>query len=146
MNKNIGMLFGVALLLGIAALTAIGLRIAPMEQPANSAESRQTCEVDAPDALRPSAREWCANGLFANIRITEQPENVITVAQFNTNGSHMWQLQSSNLLGSFRMLTEKIAANAGGRNVAVSIQDGADERIASCARRSTDTAATCKGK
>lgn len=146
MNRNLGLLFGVVLLMAIAALTAIGLRVAPLEQAANSAESRQSCEVEAPTALRASAQEWCANGLFANIKVTEQPENVITVAQFNTNGSQMWQMQSSNLLGSFRTLTEKMAANAKGKNVAVSIQDGADERLAACVRLSTSAAATCEAK
>lgn len=146
MNKNLGILAGVALLLGIAALTAIGLRMAPMEQAANSGDSRQTCEVHASEALRASAQEWCANGLFANIKITEAPDNVITVAQFNTNGSHMWQLQSSNLLGSFRTLTETLAAHAKGKNVAVSIQDGADERLAACARLTTDAVAMCESK
>lgn len=146
MNRNLGILFGVVLLMAIAALTAIGLRVAPLEQAANSAESRQTCKVEAPEALRASAQDWCANGLFANIKVTEQPENVIAVAQFNTNGSHLWQMQSSNLLGSFRSLTEKMAAHAKGRNVAVSIQDGADERLAACARLSTDAAAKCEEK
>lgn len=146
MKRNAGILLGLALSLGIAALTAIGLRMAPMEQAANSGDSRQSCEVEASESLRPSAQEWCANGLFANVKVTEQPENVITVAQFNTNGAHMWQLQSSNLLGSFRTLTEKMAANAKGRDVAVSIQDGADEGLAACARLRTDTAAICEAK
>lgn len=146
MSRSAQTLLGILVLLGIAALTAIGLRRAPMEQAANSAESRQTCEVQAPEAFRANAREWCANGLFSKIEVTEEPENVVVLATFNPNGGHVWQLQNSNLLGSFRNLTDKIAVGAKGRNVGVSIHDASDNRVAACARLNTDAAAKCDTK
>jgi hypothetical protein len=146
MNKNVGIVLGVVLLLAIAVLTTIGLRMAPMEQAANSAESRQTCEVEAPEALRASARDWCANGLLALIKVTEERENLVVIVRFNPNGAHIWQLQNSNLLGSFKSLTDRMAAAANGRNIAVSIHDASDNRLAACARLSTDAAATCTSK
>ena len=96
--------------------------------------------------MRASAQEWCANGLFANIKVTEEAENVIAVAQFNTNGSARVAVAERNLLGSFESMTEKMAAQRQGEKRRGLVQDGADERIAACARLSTEAAAKCESK
>jgi hypothetical protein len=146
MTKNARGTLAITIVLGIAILVFAGLRMAPPQQAANSAESRQECHVEAPDTLQAAAKQWCANGLFSRVVVTEDDKNVIAVLHFSPNGTHVWQLQSNGLLASFRPLTERLAADGGGRNVAVSVHDASDKRIGACARLTTDAAATCEAK
>ena len=138
--------WAVAVLAAIAALVTIGLRVAPPHQASNSAESRQACKLDAPDALKAAGRQWCAIGLFKSVRVTVDPENVIAVLQLSPNGAQAWQIQSRGLVGEFRALTDRTATDAGGRNVSVDVHDAADQRVAACARLSTAAAAACEVK
>jgi hypothetical protein len=71
---------------------------------------------------------------------------VIAGAAVSPNGAQAWQMQSSGLVGEFRMLTDRMAPAANGKNLAVDVHDAADKRIAACARLSTDAAATCEMK
>jgi len=132
--------------LGIAALVMLGQRFAPPQQAANSAESRQSCKVESPDALRASAKLWCAIGLFSRVTISTKDDDVIVVLQFSQNGAQAWQMQSAGLIGEFRTNTDRMASDATGKNVSVDVHDAADKRIAACARLSTDAAATCEEK
>ncbi|MEO5739098.1 MAG: hypothetical protein ABIS29_00690 [Vicinamibacterales bacterium] len=136
----------VALIVGIAVLVGIGLRVAPIEQASNSAEARNECKFEGPDEWKPTGREWCANGLFARVAVTSAKEDVIAVAHFSANGAHVWQLQSTNLINSFRQLTDKIAARAKDRNVSVSVQNPDETRVVACARLSSEAAAACEAK
>jgi len=138
--------WALAALAGIAALVAIGLRFAPAQQASNSAESRQACKLEAPDALKAAGKQWCAIGLFKSVHVTEDPENVIAVLQFSPNGMQAWQIQSSGLVGEFRTLTDRMATDAKGRNVSVDVHDAADQRLAACARLNTAAAAACEVK
>jgi hypothetical protein len=138
--------WAMAALAGIAALVAIGLRFAPAQQASNSAESRQACKLEAPDALKAAGQQWCAIGLFKSVHVTEDPENVIAVLQFSPNGMQAWQIQSSGLVGEFRTLTDRMATDARGRNVSVDVHDAADQRLAACARLSDAAAAACEVK
>ena len=136
----------VALIVSIAVLVGIGLRFAPVEQASNSAEARNECTVEGPDEWKATAQEWCANGLFARVAVTSDKENVIAVAHFSANGVHVWQLQSTNLVNSFRQLTDQIAAGANGRSVSVSVQNPDETPLVVCARLNSDSAATCEEK
>jgi hypothetical protein len=137
----------VALLASIAALVAAGLRIAPPQQASNSAESRQACKREAPDALKSAGAYWCAIGLFAQVNITETDEqNVLAVMNFSPNGAQAWQIQSTGLINEFRTLTDRLARDAGGRNVSVDIHNSIDKRIAVCARLTADKMAACEAK
>jgi len=136
----------VALIVSIAVLVGIGLRFAPVEQASNSAEARNECTVEGPDEWKATAQEWCANGLFARVAVTSDKENVIAVAHFSANGAHVWQLQSTNLVNSFRQLTDQIAAGANGRSVSVSVQNPDETPLVVCARLNSDSAATCEEK
>ena len=136
----------VALIASIAVLVGIGLRVAPIEQASNSAEARSGCDIEGPEEWKPTAQEWCANGLFARVAVTSDKENVIAVAHFSPNGAQLWQLQSTNLVNSFRQLTEQTAARANGRNVSVSVQNPDETRVVACARLSSDSAADCEAK
>ena len=136
----------VALIVSIAGLVGIGLRLAPIEQASNSAEARNECNIEGPEEWKPTAQEWCANGLFARVAVTSDKEHVIAVAHFNANGTHLWQLQSTNLVNSFRQLTEKTAARANGRSVSVSVQNPDETRVVACARLSGDSVAACDEK
>ena len=138
--------WALAALAGIAALVAIGQRVAPPQQAANSAESRQACKLEAPDALKAAGKQWCAIGLFKSVHVTEDPENVIAVLQFSPNGMQAWQIQSSGLVGEFRTLTDRMATDAKGRDISVDVHDAADQRLAACARLSTAAAAACEVK
>jgi hypothetical protein len=135
-----------ATLLAIAALVAVGLRVAPPQQASNSAESRQACKLDAPDDLRAAGAQWCAIGLFKSVHVTADPENVIAVLQFSPNGGEAWQMQSSGLINEFRTMTDRMARDAKGKSVAVDVHDAKDERIAACARLNTAAAAACEVK
>lgn len=135
-----------ALLVGIAVLVAAGLRIAPPQQASNSAESRQACKLEAPDALKSAGAYWCAIGLFAQANITEDDKTVIAVMNFSPNGAQAWQLQSAGLINEFRTLTDRLARDAGGRNVSVDIHNSIDKRVAVCARLTTDKMAACEQK
>ena len=136
-----------ALLAAIAALVAAGLRIAPPQQASNSAESRQACKLEAPEALKPAGAYWCAIGLFAQVNITETDEkNVLAVMQFSPNGAQAWQMQNAGLINEFRTLTDRLARDAGGRNVSVDVHNSIDKRIAVCARLTTDEMAACEEK
>ena len=146
MNNTTRTTLSVALIIGIALLVAVGLRVAPIEQASNSAEARSECKVEGPDEWKPTAKEWCANGLFARVAVTSDKENVIAVAHFSPNGAHVWQLQSTSLVNSFRQLTDRAAARAQGRNVSVSVQNPDETRIVACARLASDAAATCEEK
>ena len=146
MNRTAYSAWAVALLAGIAALVAAGLRIAPPQQAPNSAESRQACKLDAPEALKSAGAYWCAIGLFAQVNITEDEKHVIAVMQFSPNGAQAWQLQRTGLINEFRTLTDRLAGDAGGRNVSVDLHNSIDERIAVCARLATDKMAACEEK
>jgi hypothetical protein len=146
MNNTTRNMLAIALLVTIALLVGIGLRFAPIEQASNSAEARNECKVEGPEEWKATAEEWCANGLFARVAVTSDKENVIAVAHFSPNGAHVWQLQSTNLVHSFRQLTDKIAARATGRNVSVSVQNPDETRLLACARLGSDAAAACEEK
>lgn len=132
-----------AALAGIAALVVLGLRVAPPQQPSNSAESRQACKLEAPEALRAAGAQWCAIGLFKSVTITADPKNVIAVLQFSPNGGEAWQMQSSGLINEFRSLTDRMSSDARGLNVSVDVHSAADERIAACARLTGEASARC---
>jgi hypothetical protein len=136
----------VAVLAAIAVLVVIGQRVAPPQQASNSAESRQACKVEAPDALRAAGKQWCAIGLFKSVDITADPENVIAVLRLSPNGAQAWQIQSTGLVGEFRTLTDRMAQDATSRNVSVDVHDAADKRVAACVRLSTAAAAACEVK
>ena len=134
-------------LAGIVVLVALGLRIAPSQQPANSAEARQACKLEAPEALKAAGAQWCAIGLFAQVNITEDEKTVIAVMNFSPNGAEAWQVQSSGLINEFRSLTDRLARDAGGnRDVSVDVHDALDKRIAVCARLTTAKMAECEQK
>lgn len=133
-------------LAAIVALAMLGQRVAPPQQAANSAEARQSCKIEAPDDFKAAGRRWCAVELFARVSVTADKDNLITVAQFSPNGAQAWQLQSTGLVGEFRMLTDRMASESSGRNVAVDVHDAADQRVAACARLSTEAAAVCEVK
>jgi len=146
MNNTTRTALSVALIIAIAMLVMLGLRVAPIEQASNSAEARNECTVEGPEQWKPTAEEWCANGLFARVAVTSDKENVNGVAHFSANGAHVWQLQSTNLVNSFRQLTDQTAARAKGRNVSVSVQNPDETRVVVCARLSSDSAAACEAK
>jgi hypothetical protein len=136
----------VGVLAGTAALVAIGLRVAPPQQASNSAESRQACKLEAPEALKAAGAQWCAIGLFKHVNLTADPENVIAVLQFSPNGVQAWQIQRNGLVGEFRTMTDRMATDAKGRNISVDVHDAADQRVAACARLSTAAVASCEVK
>jgi hypothetical protein len=144
MNNTTRATLYAALVIAIAVLVMVGLRVAPIEQAPNSAEARNECKVEGPEEWKPTAQEWCANGLFAHVALTSDEENVIGVAHFSANGAHVWQLQSTNLVNSFRQLTDQTAARARGRHVSVSVQNPDESRVLVCARLNTDSAAACE--
>ena len=146
MSRTTYWAWAAAVLAAIAALAAIGPRVAPVQGASNSAESRQACKLEAPDALKAAGRQWCAIGLFKSVHVTADPENVIAVMQFSPNGVQAWQMQSSGLVGEFRSLTDRLATDATGRNVSVDVHDAADQRVAACARLNTAAAAACEVK
>lgn len=128
------------------ALAVLGQRLSPPQRGPTGAESRDGCRIEALEALRSAASQWCANGLFTRVSVTGDDEHVIAVAQFSPNGSQVWQIQSTNLLATFRGLTDRMAADARGRNVSISVHDAADRRVGACARLSTDATAACELK
>jgi hypothetical protein len=146
MNNTTRTMLAVALVVSIAVLVGIGLRYAPIEQASNSAEARNECRVEGPEEWKATAEEWCDNGLFARVAVTSDEANVIAVAHFSANGAHVWQLQSTNLVNSFRQLTDQIASRAKGRSVSVSVQNPDETRLVVCARHSGDSAAACEEK
>ena len=120
--------------------------LCPPQQAANSAESRQACKAKSPDELRAAAAQWCAIGLFSRVTISTKDDDVIAVLQFSQSGAEPWQMQSAGLIGEFRTNTDRMAANAKSKNLSVDVHDAADERIAACARLSTESAAKCEVK
>ncbi|HEX6163992.1 MAG TPA: hypothetical protein VFZ31_11530 [Vicinamibacterales bacterium] len=131
-------------LAGIVVLVLVGQRVAPFGQASNSAETRHTCKMEAPDQLKTAGAHWCGMGLFSQVTITEDKENVIAVLLFSPNGAQAWQMQSGGIINEFKQLTDRTATDAGGRNVAVDVHDSMDKRIATCARLSGDASATCE--
>ena len=144
MSRTTYSLWAIAVFVAIAGLIAAGQRLAPPQQASNSAESRQACKVDAPEPLKAAGARWCAIGLFKSVTVSTDPENVIAVLQFSPNGAQAWQIQSGGLINEFRTGTDRLAADAGGKNVSVDVHDPADKRIAACVRLKTDAAATCE--
>jgi hypothetical protein len=146
MNRMVYSAWASAAFVAIAALIAVGLRVAPPRQASNSAESRQSCQLDAPEPLRAAAAQWCAIGLFKSVTVTADPENVIAVLQFSVNGADAWQMQSGGIMNDFRNLTDRLASDAAPRNVAVDVHDAADKRVAACARLTAEPMAKCEQK
>ena len=109
------MLSAFGVLAGIAALVMIGQRVAPPQQAANSAESRQACKVESPDELKSAAAHWCAIGLFSHVTLSTKDQDVIAVLQLSQNGGQAWQMQSTGLIGEFRTNTDRLAAVGGFR-------------------------------
>ncbi len=146
MGRTSYLISAVAILVAIVALALIGQRYVPTQQAANSAESKQSCKVEAPDELKPVAKYWCAIGLFKSVHVAIEKENVITVLQFSPNGAQAWQMQSAGLIGEFRSNTDRMAAAAPGKDISVDVHDAKDERVAACARLKTEAAAKCEVK
>ena len=143
MKKTIRVVLMVAVVGGAIGLAVLGSRWSPPVQTPTGSDSRSSCHVDAPSALRASAQNWCTNGLFARVSVTGDDKHVIAVAQLSPNGAQVWQIQNSGLLPTFRGLTDQMAAAATGRDVAISVHDAADHRVGACARALSDAAATC---
>lgn len=146
MGRTGYVLWALAALTAIVVLSVIGMRYAPVQQAANSAESRQACQVEAPEGLKAAASQWCAVGLFSRVTASIEKEEVIAIVQFSQNGMQGWQMQSGGLVGEFRSLTDRMAADAAGKNIAISVQDPADRRVAACARLNTEKEAKCEAK
>jgi hypothetical protein len=146
MTRTIYLAWALSAFAAIAVLTAIGLRVAPAQQASNSAESRQSCRLDAPEPLRAAAAQWCAIGLFKSVTVTADPKNAIAVLQFSINGADAWEMQSGGIMNDFRNLTDRLASDAKGRDVAVDVHDPSDKRIAACARLTTEPMARCEAK
>jgi hypothetical protein len=49
-------------------------------------------------------------------------------------------------MNDFRNLTDRLASDAKGRDVAVDVHDPSDKRIAACARLTTEPMAKCEAK
>jgi hypothetical protein len=146
MNRVVYSAWASAAFVSIAALIAVGLRVAPPRQASNSAESRQACQLDAPEPLRAAAAQWCAIGLFKSVTVTADPKNVIAVLQFSVNGADAWEMQSGGIMNDFRNLTDRLASDAAPRDVAVDVHDASDKRVAACARLTTEPMAKCEQK
>lgn len=143
MKKRARITLAAAVIVGAATLALLGQRLSPPVLTPTGSDSRSSCKVEAPEALRAAAQHWCTNGLFARVSVTGDDKNVIAVAQFSPNGAQVWQIQTSALLPTFRGLTEEMAAAAKGRDVSISVHDAADRRVGACARAAADKAATC---
>lgn len=147
LNKTARWILALLILVAVIALAMIGQRLSPPQQGPSGAQSSEPCQVDTLlTGLEAAAKQWCANGLFSRISITGDKENLIAVAQFSPNGSQIWQIQSNGLLATFPGLTDRMVAAAKGRNVSVSVHDAADQRVAACARATTDTESKCELK
>jgi hypothetical protein len=146
MKRTARLLLATAVVTAVVGLALAGQRLAPPVQTPTGSDSRATCHVEAPEALRAAAQHWCTNGLFARVSVTGDAKHVIAVAQLSTNGAQVWQIQNSGLLSSFRALTSEMATASSGRDVSISVQDAADRRLAACARDATNTVATCELK
>jgi len=141
------MTIAVSIVSAIAVLAAVGERIAPPIQAPVAADSRkQKCSVDAPESLRAAAKEWCKTGLFLRATVTTNDNTVVGVMQFTPNAATSWELQSTLLSNDFRRLTDQLAADAGGWDVGVSLNDAGDRRVGACARPKTESAAVCSTK
>lgn len=134
---------GLGGLFAILGLAIAGERLSPPMMAPVGGGSKKGCDVDAPKALHAAAKKWCADGLFSRAAVTGDEKNVIAVMQFTPNGAQTWELQSGLLMGEFRGLTDQMAADAAGKDIAVDLHDAADRRVGSCARATTDRAATC---
>ena len=145
MKRTVHLVLAAAMLIAIVLLAVAGERLAPPVQTPTGSDARATCHVEAPEALRAAAQQWCTNGLFARVSVTADAQHVITVAQLSTNGAQVWQIQNTGLMSSFRELTNQMAAASSGRDVSISVQDAADRRLAACARDG-NTVATCELK
>jgi hypothetical protein len=146
MRKTFSWALAFVVIVAVIALAMAGQRLAPPQQGPSGGQSNEPCRVEALTEMKAAAEQWCANGLFSRVSVTGDKENVIAVAQFSPNGGQIWQIQSSGLLATFPGLTEKMVTAAGGRNVSVSVHDPADQRVAACARATTDTEAKCELK
>jgi hypothetical protein len=138
---------GVGVVLAILVLAGAGQRLSPpMMAPVGGDSKKRGCDVDAPQALHPAAKKWCANGLFSRAAVTGDDQNVIAVMQFTPNGAQTWELQSGLLMGEFTGLTDQMASAAPGKNISIDLHDAADRRVGACARATIDSAATCGTK
>ena len=146
MKQTIRLVLMVAAVATAIGLALLGSRLSPPVQTPTGSDSRSSCHVEAPEALRASAQNWCTNGLFARVSVTGDEKHVIAVAQLSPNGAQVWQIQNSGLLPTFRGLTDQMAAAAAGRDVAISVHDAADRRVGACARALDAAAATCELK
>jgi hypothetical protein len=146
MKKSLRAVLTVAVVAGVVILALLGSRLSPPVQSPTGSDSRSSCHVEAPTALRAAAQNWCTNGLFARISVTGDDKHVIAVAQLSANGAQVWQIQNSGLLPTFRGLTDQMAAAAAGRDVSISVHDAADHRVGACARTPADAAAICELK
>ena len=144
MSRTTYTLWALATFAAIAVLIAAGQRIAPPQQASNSAESKQSCKIEAPEPLKAIAARWCAIGLFNHVTVSSDEQNVIAVLQFSPNGGQAWQIQSAGLINEFRTNTDRMAADAKGKNVSVDVHDPADKRLAACARLTTEPMAKCE--
>jgi hypothetical protein len=144
MRRFASIITGVALVAAAIALAVAGQLFAPPNLAPVGGDTRQQCDVEAPEPLHAAAKRWCDDGLFLKAIVTAaDAQNVVAVMQFTPNGAQAWQLQSGLLMGEFRTLTDRLADAAGGRNVSVALNDPGDRRVGVCERKSTDAATTC---
>jgi hypothetical protein len=144
MNNSVRVLWGIAVIMAIIALAMLGQRVSPPSSTPTAGKSDRKCDVDAPKELKAVAQHWCDNGLVSKVAVTVDDKNVITVIHFSPNGAQTFQLQSASIVHTFRTLTEEMAGASPGRDISVAVQGSNDQRIAACARRTTDKSATCE--
>jgi hypothetical protein len=136
-------MWGIVVVIAVIVLAMVGQRVSPAASAPTAGKSDRSCKVDAPEQLLAAANRWCHNGLVARVAVTVDEKTVITIVNFSPNGAQTFQLQGGGIISTFRTLTEELAAAAAGRDISVAIHDPSDNRIAGCARRTPDAAATC---
>lgn len=147
MTKTARFTWAAGVLLGIAVFAILGQYVAPPQHagPGPTGLDPEKCAVDAPDAIRAAARNWCANGLFTKVDVKADAQNVVAALRFSMSGAQAWQIRSGPLMSSFRGLTDQLS-DASGTDVAVSLSDVAGNQVGACARRLGDASAKCERK
>jgi hypothetical protein len=105
----------------------------------------EPCTVDGPPSGRAAAENWCKDGVFTKVNVSNDESNFVVLLQLSNRGHRFWSANSAPLMKTLEGLTNDVAVK-GRMNVAFSLRDPTGLKVGGCGRRRTAREATCESR
>jgi hypothetical protein len=136
----------VVIFFGLLVLGYCGSQLKPSSSTrSSSSEPAEPCRVEAPAAARAAAQNWCEDGIFTMVNVSNDPNNFVVLLQFSRAGQRAWNNGAPTILNRFRRITDEMAQKTD-MNVAFSLHDTNGQLLGGCVRKRSDSESTCNSR